>query len=610
MIRLQTPTLPPTWALLERHLLDSMGALARAFVQRYTRPDGTLVWREEWLGMDGSDDAYESFFNFPLLASLNGDMELDALARAEWEAITRQFTAYGQVYREFDAYYDWMHHGESSLLLYYFGLNCPHDLRFRARSLRFAGMYNGEDPEAQNYDPVKKLIRSPITGSRGPRFENSAVDWLTHREILANYPSPFPDIQGVPEGTYADWNDDAVFEKILRLLNARMMRGDVPLNLTATSMMVNAFLYSGEEKYKAWVLDYLGAWAQRAEQNGGFLPDNVGLSGEVGECMGGKWYGGYYGWRWPHGFMSLIEPASIAGANALLLTGETRHLDLPRQQLDLIFQQGKEMNGVFSIPHRYAEHGWYDYRPLHTVVHQGVPPGAEYPIYLWYLSMEEEDRERVELWRGQNSWRVMRAGRGKGDNIHSANWYAYMQGDFPDYPEAILRTNLAEVHRRSAVIMNDTSDPETWDIHHWQDVNPVVCEGLVQLMLGAPNAIYHGGLLHCRLRYFDPVRGLPGVPPDVAVCVQKMDAESITVEMINLHPMEVRVVVVQAGGFAEHRFSGAEWSTPSGDHSEAVEAKWVTVEIAPGCGGTLRFAMQRFVNTPTYAHPKETKRGC
>jgi len=27
--------------------------------------------------------------------------------------VTRQFTAYGQVWREFDAYYDWMHHGEA-----------------------------------------------------------------------------------------------------------------------------------------------------------------------------------------------------------------------------------------------------------------------------------------------------------------------------------------------------------------------------------------------------------------------------------------------------------------------------------------------------------------
>ena len=41
----------------------------------------------------------------------------------------------------------------------------------------------------------------------------------------------------------------------------------------------------------------------------------------VGETMDGKWWGGYYGWSWPHGFMNIIESLSIAAMNAELLTG-------------------------------------------------------------------------------------------------------------------------------------------------------------------------------------------------------------------------------------------------------------------------------------------------
>ena len=42
-------------------------------------------------------------------------------------------------------------------------------------------------------------------------------------------------------------------------------------------------------------------------------------------------------------------------------------------------------------------------------------------------------------------------------------------------------------------------------MHHWQQRNPVVLEGLVQLMLGGPNHIYHGGLLaRAACFYFDP----------------------------------------------------------------------------------------------------------
>ncbi len=110
-IKLNIPATPPSWAFWERHLLSELHPAALEFVQKYTNPDGTLIWRDEWPGMDGSDDGYESFYNFPLYAALGGPMEIDSLARHLWEGVTRQFTKYGQIYDEFDAGYDWMHHG-------------------------------------------------------------------------------------------------------------------------------------------------------------------------------------------------------------------------------------------------------------------------------------------------------------------------------------------------------------------------------------------------------------------------------------------------------------------------------------------------------------------
>ena len=103
---------PPAWALLERQLIAAMNEAAGAFVSRYTRPDGTLVWRNDWPGMDGSDDAYESFGNFPLFYALGGAADILQTADRAWDAITWQWTQYGNVDREFDRYYDWMHHGE------------------------------------------------------------------------------------------------------------------------------------------------------------------------------------------------------------------------------------------------------------------------------------------------------------------------------------------------------------------------------------------------------------------------------------------------------------------------------------------------------------------
>ena len=84
--------LPPAWAIWERHLLDQIYPAAKELVDKYTRPDGTLVWRDVWPGMDGSDDGYESFCNFPLYYALGGHKDIQPLSEKLWDAVTRQFT--------------------------------------------------------------------------------------------------------------------------------------------------------------------------------------------------------------------------------------------------------------------------------------------------------------------------------------------------------------------------------------------------------------------------------------------------------------------------------------------------------------------------------------
>ena len=328
-VPLTTRGQPPAWALWQRHVLAQLAPAAETFVEKYTRPDGTLIWRDSWPGMDGSDDGYESFYNFPLFYVLGGDERFRELSEKLWDAVTRQFTRYGQIHNDFDEHYDWMHHGESYTYFYFFGLSHPSHLPHQDRARQFAGLYLNEDSNALNYDPALHLIRSPINGSRGPHFQNTAEDWVTHRPILANYPLPFDDIPNIRNS--ADWNDDARFPYILRALNERMMQGDVPLNLTATSLMANAWMYTGEKKYRDWIIDYVNAWRQRVQSNNGILPDNVGLSGKIGETMNGNWWGGYYGWKWPHGLFNQIESTLIGAANAYLMTGDASFLDAAEQ---------------------------------------------------------------------------------------------------------------------------------------------------------------------------------------------------------------------------------------------------------------------------------------
>lgn len=584
---------PPAWALSQRNLIAAMEAAAPLFQERYTRPNGSFIWRQTWPGMDGSDDGYESYHNWPLLYALGGSRDVYERSRFLWEAVTRQFTEYGQIWREFDAYYDWMHHGESSLFFYYFGFADPANPRDRGRARRFARMYTGDDPTAPNYDPEHRMMRSPITGSRGPRFENAWEDWATHRAVLAGYPAPFEDIPGV-EGSVADWTDDRVYAEILRLLNERQMRGDVPLNLAATSLATHAYMLTGEEPFRRWALDYLEAWAERIAANGGLCPDNVGPSGEIGELMGGKWWGGYYGWRWPHGLMTVLQPLTIAAMNALLLTGDARYLDIPRGQLDRMLDLARPEDGRLLVPHRHTDAGWTAYRPL----------APELPLQLWFASEDERDRDRVEHLRTHGGdWREVAPGRGKSDDIHIAPWYCYLRGELPEYPRMILDAQWAEVARRMGVMRRDDGDPEEWDVHHWQDINPVHTEALVQLTLGGPQVIYHGGLLHTRLRYFDAEARRPGLPPDIGALVTELDANGLRVSLANASPLHERRVVLQAGAFGEHAFTAVAEASDETSRPLPGDDRHLELVLPPGAHADLRLRMRRYAHRPSYAQP-------
>ncbi len=609
----EQPWSAPEWALLQRQLFATLNQSAREYVKRYTHKDGTLIWREDWPGMDGSDDPYEAFMNLALLYALGGNEEVLRLSRHLFESITWQFTEYGQLHDEFDAYYDWMHHGEGSLFFYFLGLSEPDSLRTRQRAVKFANLYTGRNEEVGNYDAAHKLIRSPISGSKGPRFEMTEEDWCTHRGVLDDYLAPFEDIPGVVFASgKCTWSDDTIYSEIIKRMNERKAKGDVPLNLNATGLVTNAYLHTGDSHYADWVLDYTQAWAERAEQNGGIMPDNIGLSGKIGEYNDGKWWGGYYGWRWPHGYMTIIEPLVNAAMNAVLLTGDKNHLELARKQMDLNWELGREIDGKWHTPHKHFDEGWNDYRI----------PRPTYPVYLWFISMSEEDAERVDRIAYSDFHReidipvVSGSNRktGKDTKHYIANtipWYLYMRGHNSAYPVQILRQNVELLQRQLEKLRSPEGDPLNWDwshpysIHQWQEFCPLYFEGLLQMTLGAPMHISHGGLQHARVRYYDADQQRPGLPEDTAALVEALTDDSVTLTLINLSQFESRSVIIQAGSFGEHQFTAYEAYASDGELTAQgqVDTKWQPVQLSPGCGLKLKLTMNRYANQPSYHTP-------
>lgn len=630
--------MPPTWAVLERRLLDVMDQAVYPFLEKYTRPDGTLIWSDTWYNSrDGADDFYESSFNWPLAYLLGGGDHLLALGQRQWDAITEQLTGFGLVHKEYEFGYDQFHQAESYIYFYFLCLADPENPRNRARAQRFAGLYLNEEPDAPNYDPAHNIIRAAHNGSGGPRWGFTDGDpsygWAAG---MRTYGLPYSDVPGIAH--YDDLKDPAKARRMGEVMAERMGRGDVATNLLVTSLIANAYMLTGDGKYRDWITTYVDGWIARAQANGGLLPDNVGLNGQVGELMGGKWYGGLYGWTWPHGYYNIGMAATVAGTTAYALTRNPAYLDLPRSQYDLIAGLGEmrdtrelEMSlrhhwiGALSddelaqmdpvtwvAPYRYGDEGWFDYQPLSPI----------YPTAIWNVTQEDADWARIEQIRQHEpiDWRSVKSFRTKEESGHERPWLRYLAGDNPDYPERALQAAYGAVCRRLALIAADDKDLTQVNIHHWQELNPVVTETLVQLTLGAPQIIYNGGLLFCPLRYFDADRRRPGLPLDVAALVESVSATRVTVTLVNLSPLAARSLIVQAGGFAEHRFTDVTYDLltseyPGSQHRYAaapvtttpvnapVEGTWLGVELPPATTMRLELGMARFVNDPTYALP-------
>jgi hypothetical protein len=111
--------------------------------------------------------------------------------------------------------------------------------------------------------------------------------------------------------------------------------------------------------------------------------------------------------------------------------------------------------------------------------------------------------------------------------------------------------------------------------------------------------IYHGGLLHANVRYFDPDAGRAGLPDSVAALVERVDAEGVDVTLINLDPHRPKLVLIQVGSFGEHQFTKV--TLPTSSDTLDIDAPRLRVELAPAAGLRARLKMRRFAQSPTYA---------
>jgi len=584
---------PPAWALLERELLKQSSLACDRFAGKYLDSRGYLAHTPRWGTLDGPDDAIETFYNWTLLHALGGSdsvlknykkaLEGHLLQYKELRTVKTKLAENGAYHKEFITQSDWFHTGEGMRGFMFMGLSDPNDPVFRARMKRFAGLYMNEDPEAPNYDPVQKIIKSIWTGARGPMLHKATTyDWVGDA-----VPGTFHLLHG-KQGRGGMQELLPVYDKMLAHCAEYLDSvGDHPLNLASTGLATNAYMLTGEKKYKDWVLEYVGAWKQRTDANGGNIPTNIGLNGQVGGEYGGKWYKGTYGWNFTiydgeiekMAHRNTFDSGSWPGfGNAYLLSGgDAGFVSTLRKQMDNLYANKKVVDGKTMLPtgfgdprgHKYTggKEEWYNWTP-------NLFANRLTEIYLW--SMDPKDRAKFT-----------------GDG-----WVSFLEGKDAGYPERALRQDLQFVREQMQEIETDDTSADTRLADYLMGQNPAATDALSKLTLGS----YLTGniwTLHARVRYFDPVLRRSGLPQDVAALVEGFTADSVAVRLVNVSSVEPRTVALQAGAYGEHEIVSAT----AGGKTVNVNGPVLTVKLEAGAGDLVTMRVKRYANEPTLRQP-------
>ena len=177
--------------------------------------------------------------------------------------------------------------------------------------------------------------------------------------------------------------------------------------------------------------------------------------------------------------------------------------------------------------------------------------------------MAQEDLDRILALPRDNDWdAIYIPGVSGGDKAtgrdtkhYIANtlpWFQFVNGHLPNYPIDILKANIELIKIQLRKMRSNTGNPRNWDsydpatadevvgldlrvpgynIHAWQEFNPVYFEGLGQMVFGGPMHISHGGLQHGKVRFYDGQKQRPGLPSGAAVIVDAISADSISMQV-------------------------------------------------------------------------------
>jgi len=363
----------------------------------------------------------------------------------------------------------------------------------------------------------------------------------------------------------------------------RRSRGDNALNTMYTTAGWLAYLTTGKEKYRKWVLNYCQAWNKAAAMNGGVLPfgvDTATGSVKLGPDGNGQWwkanagfgYGGQYGMITSSGgFQKLFVAA------AYLDRGKPEYASGLVSTLKVLAKNAGK-TGRFPGGYSPAKGGW------HYKVSTGHVPLL---IQRAYAVTWGEDLKGLKS--------TYSAG-GRGGSL--AKWFDFVYNGKHDmaWVEGVLGGGIKGKRLRKGIVKTATGrQPRGGDSQ--KDCSPLPARYNFDLIDGGLwGAGYNGrigGPTTSDVGYFDE-SGRRCLPGGVAAFVGGADKGSTTVYLCNSRAQPVRMTIT-GGYYGQNRIDGLK----CGAVGKPVADRKVRVELAAKSEAILKLKVSRCVYVPS-----------
>ncbi len=526
----------PAWATKQLAAFAAIEKCYQDFMKRFVKPDGSTVVTAR-CSHGNIDDIMEGFFKWDKFMLLAASDDL----REKYVRVWKYHWKYGTEKRWFaDGFYvkgyDAEHAGELLPMLW----AC---LELRPDDRELADL---------NIATAEVLTRP---------------EWFDHQKGLFKY----------------SWVRSAPIDEAWRQKWLTRWRGECGVNTIYSSCVWLAYLSSGKEKYRKWVLDYSRAWNAAAKRNKGVFPYHIDTaSGKFGPGGDGRWWKGTekgtasfdyagYGFVTPtRGFRNLPVAA------AFLDGGKTEHASGLVSTVKAFFANAE--NGLPASAYDGDKGGWF----------RGKKWPHHIPVLLDKAYVLTFDPELKKLIAGYPTEKARWLER------EMAEWCQFTycgKGDLSNAEKAFERAKRrAEKRMQKASALKD---PRKGD-----DLTEVTHEYLGDLDY-VDGAQWTGHNARCGgpspgpVGYFSD-KGRRGLPPGVAALVRNVEEKSTTVLLANSRGKPVRIILT-GGYYGQHRID----AVASAGKRTAVKSRRVLLEVPAGGVAELKLTLVPCAEKPT-----------